>query len=152
MACLGDPSRFKIVQILASEERYVLELADLIGLSQSCTTRHLQALVRVGLVARARRGKRVMFRLRSEEPAIGGLVEWVLGSARTPAQRARRAAEADAGKPVTIRTKPSASKDLRREVPPAEPRVSPVAQRSPSEESTGRDEPNLYDELEDFLL
>lgn len=64
LACLADPSRFRIIQTLAGGERFVSDLAQAIGLSQSCTTRHLQALARHGLVAGRRRGRRVMFSIR----------------------------------------------------------------------------------------
>ena len=147
MACLGDPSRFRIVQVLAARERYVMELADLIGLSQSCTTRHLQALVELGLVARTRRGKRVMFRLRSEDPAIGGLVGWAIGRRRRrPATRARSAGPA---------TAPDRLQVAKLETP-VEPARDPAEhqrvteERSEEEEDEDRQRP--YDELEDFLL
>ena len=75
-ACLGDPSRYRVVAKLKAGELCVTDLAREIGLSQSCTTRHLQALQREGLVVRSRSGKRVIFRLRTEEPFVAGLLGW----------------------------------------------------------------------------
>lgn len=63
LACLGDRSRFSLLSTLAGGPRCVTELAELVGLSQSCTTRHLQALQREGIVHGERRGKRVIFSL-----------------------------------------------------------------------------------------
>jgi DNA-binding transcriptional ArsR family regulator len=78
LACLGDPSRFRVMARLAASEYCVTELAREIGLSQSCTTRHLQALEREGLVRGTRFGKRVVFSLRTEEPMIADLVGWAM--------------------------------------------------------------------------
>ena len=54
------------------------DLAMEVGLSQSCTTRHLQALERRHVVCGVRDGKRVMYRLCHEEPALGSLLAWAL--------------------------------------------------------------------------
>lgn len=98
MACLADESRFRLVRILVDSERCVSELARLVGLSQSCTTRHLQALSRLGLVRGVRRGRQVVFSLRVDAPGIG----WVLeqGALATP-QAAPRDPEPHTG-PVAI--------------------------------------------------
>jgi uncharacterized protein YndB with AHSA1/START domain/DNA-binding transcriptional ArsR family regulator len=47
---LGDPARWRIVELLAERPRSVGELAELTGLRQPQTTKHLQTLARVGLV------------------------------------------------------------------------------------------------------
>jgi DNA-binding transcriptional ArsR family regulator len=80
LACLGDPSRFRVAATLLAGECCVIDLARKIGLSQSCTTRHLQALQREGIVVGTRIGKRVYFRLRWEEPRITGLIEWAMAA------------------------------------------------------------------------
>src|SRR2546425_8009373 len=79
LACLGDRSRYRVVLALNGDRLCVSDLARAIGLSQSCTTRHLQVLGREGLVWRARVGKRVFFSLRSDQPEVEALVRWVLG-------------------------------------------------------------------------
>ena len=84
LACLGDRSRFRVVTALVTGEYCVSDLARQVGLSQSCTTRHLQTLQREGLVHRLRQGKKVIFRLRDDEPEISGLLEWALIRAPLP--------------------------------------------------------------------
>ena len=79
LACLGDRSRYRVVLALNGDSLCVSDLARTIGLSQSCTTRHLQVLGREGLVRRTRVGKRVFFSLRSDEPEVEALVRWALG-------------------------------------------------------------------------
>jgi uncharacterized protein YndB with AHSA1/START domain/DNA-binding MarR family transcriptional regulator len=49
-AALGDPARWRIVELLAERPRSVGELAELTGLRQPQTTKHLQTLARAGLV------------------------------------------------------------------------------------------------------
>ncbi|HEV2104186.1 MAG TPA: metalloregulator ArsR/SmtB family transcription factor, partial [Candidatus Eisenbacteria bacterium] len=61
LASLAARSRFEMLVQLAGAERCVTELAADVGLSQSCTTRHLQALARAGLVRGRRDGRRVLF-------------------------------------------------------------------------------------------
>jgi ArsR family transcriptional regulator len=78
MACLGDASRFRLVQALINGPRCVTELAVEVGLSQSCTTRHLQALERRNVVMGSRDGKRVLYRLCAEDPGLRALLSWAL--------------------------------------------------------------------------
>jgi DNA-binding transcriptional ArsR family regulator len=78
LACLGDPSRFRMVAVLAGGDRCVTDIAREVRLSQSCTTRHLQVLLRHAIVSRVRQGKRVLFRLRDDEPDMASLLEWAL--------------------------------------------------------------------------
>jgi DNA-binding transcriptional ArsR family regulator len=82
LACVGDPSRFRILVALARGEECVTELARQVGLSQSCTTRHLQALRGAGVVDSDRRGKQVYFRLESESGSLHPVLSWALGAAR----------------------------------------------------------------------
>lgn len=81
LACLGDSSRFQLVLHLLISERCASDLALDVGLSQSCTTRHLQVLERAGIVCGARDGKRVLFRLCREKPHVDGLIVWALREA-----------------------------------------------------------------------
>ena len=85
LACLGDRSRFRVVASLLDGEACVTELAARVGLSQSCTTRHLQALAREGVVLRTRQGKRVVFRVRDDDPRVAALIEWAMQRAGAPA-------------------------------------------------------------------
>lgn len=112
LACLGDPSRFRLVRELAGGERCVGDLAVAVGLSQSCTTRHLQALEREGLVRGRRDGRRVWYGIAAGEAGFADLWRWLMGGAgpapppadeRTPAlagaelhrDRAERGPEAE---------------------------------------------------------
>jgi DNA-binding transcriptional ArsR family regulator len=76
LAAIGHVSRFRLFMLLAERERCVTELAAEVGLSQSCTTRHLQALTAAGVVVGKREGKRVRVRLRLERPEVAGLLAW----------------------------------------------------------------------------
>lgn len=96
LACLSDGSRYRIVRLLGGEERCVTEIARAVGLSQSCTTRHLQALARGRVVRRRREGKRVLFRLDDRDPTVRELLAWLGarpggGHAAAPAVRDDRA-------------------------------------------------------------
>jgi DNA-binding transcriptional ArsR family regulator len=82
LACLGDASRFRLVLSLLERELCVTELAAEVGLSQSCTTRHLQYLEREGLVRGIRQGKRVVFRLRSDGTRVRELLAWVTAASK----------------------------------------------------------------------
>jgi ArsR family transcriptional regulator len=121
MACIGDASRFRLVQALCGGARCVTDLAMEVGLSQSCTTRHLQALERRHVVCGVRDGKRVMYHLRHEEPALVPLLAWALspdgGGARSPLERPspverKRAATLDG--PKVAATRSSASRPVSR--------------------------------------
>ena len=95
LACLGVSSRFRLVRALAVADRCVGELAEEVGLSQSCTTRHLQALERVGLVKGHREGRRVRFRLRADAPGLSELLSWALSGVGLEALAAGRGPHRD---------------------------------------------------------
>jgi ArsR family transcriptional regulator len=76
-AALSHSSRFRIVLALCERERFVTELAREVGLSQSCTTRHVQALERAHVIRTRRDGKRVMAALATEHPELAQVVEWL---------------------------------------------------------------------------
>lgn len=136
MACLGDASRFRLVEALLTGPRCVTDLAAEVGLSQSCTTRHLQALERRGVVAGARDGKRVLYRLCSERRDLGPLLAWALradaGSAtpRRGGPPGGRAAGEHRPASRSGRRRPGGKARSR---PPARPRtVEPVRAPAPS--------------------
>lgn len=93
MACLGEESRFRLVQALIGGARCVTELATEVGLSQSCTTRHLQALERRRVVRRTRDGKRVLYRIREDDPGLLPLLGWALSEPKGVARSATRRSE-----------------------------------------------------------
>lgn len=65
-SALGDGARWRIVELLAERPRSVGELAELTGLRQPQTTKHLQTLVRAGLATVYPLGQR---RIYAVEPA-----------------------------------------------------------------------------------
>jgi DNA-binding transcriptional ArsR family regulator len=138
MACLGDASRFRLVQVLMQGARCVSDLAVDIGLSQSCTTRHLQALERRGIVVGTREGKRVLYRLCFDRPEHGPLLAWALRmDPGTPAGHEPDTGSAPAAQPKVAR--PEAAAAPRRVDP-----VVPAAVAAPR--------PRRAQEIEDFLL
>jgi DNA-binding transcriptional ArsR family regulator len=142
MACLGDASRWRLVEVLRAGPLCVTELAAGVRLSQSCTTRHLQALRRGGIVERRRVGKRVLFSLRSDDPAVAGLLAWAHG--RAPQLPGTPPVSGESGSSRTRRRKRDKKQDSKSEPTPepaveAEPRPVQVPRRRPGD-------------LEDYLL
>lgn len=154
LACIGDPSRYRLLVRLAEQRLCVSELAGAVGLSQSCTTRHLQALSAVGLVRPAREGKKVVYALRDDDPEVERLIHWMRGPS-----------EPSGSKPVTRPTAnqgPNRTSRARRPRPiAAAPTDGPGASLTepvPSGDGAGElDEagiqrPPRAADLEDFLL
>ena len=80
VAVLAPLRRFELmVLMLSGVDRSVSQLAAAVGLSQSCTTRHLQALERAGLVKRIRDGKRVVFKPAPRDAAADAVLAAVSG-------------------------------------------------------------------------
>jgi len=89
LSALAAPKRFDLLLLmLARGDRSVSQLAEVVGLSQSCTTRHLQALARAGLVKGVRDGKRVVFRIAPSDAAARVVLASVSGG-RVAAAEAR---------------------------------------------------------------
>ncbi len=65
-AALGEAARWRIVELLAERPRSVGELAELTGLRQPQTTKHLQTLARAGLVTVFPLGQRRVYALEAE--------------------------------------------------------------------------------------
>ncbi len=88
LAALGHRSRVRIVLQLMRRDRCITELAGLVELSQSCTTRHVQALERAGWVTNRRDGKRVRIAFAGDSAEASALIAWLTGQG----ERRRRAA------------------------------------------------------------
>jgi len=149
LACLSDASRFRIVGVLAEAERCVTEIAEAVGLSQSCTTRHLQALGRDGIVRRRRDGKRVLFRIDDRDPAIRDLLAWA-GTSAAPAPKAPAAP-----RPGTRRQKsgPPEGPGGTQGNPVSASGADPEDSAQDDEEQTVRQTPTVRPgDLEDYLL
>lgn len=128
LAVLAPPKRFQLlVLMLAGVDRSVSQLAAAVGLSQSCTTRHLQALARAGLVKGARDGKRVVFRVAPRDgPArevLASLSAADRAGARTPA---RRDAPSRPERPAAHRNPAPQARVRRRRAPARRPAAIPA--------------------------
>ncbi|MCH7663754.1 MAG: helix-turn-helix transcriptional regulator [Chloroflexi bacterium] len=62
----SDPSRLRIISVLASKELNVNALADMVGLSKSATSHQLRGLRQMRLVATKKVGRQVFYRLDDE--------------------------------------------------------------------------------------
>ena len=74
LAVIAEPTRYRIVRLLAEEPRTVGEVAATLGALQPQTTKHLQALEAAGVVRIHRLGRRRVARLDRE--ALGVLAAW----------------------------------------------------------------------------
>lgn len=149
LRALADPSRFRILNLLRAGGRCVGEVAESVGLSQSCTTRHLQVLVRAGLVRREPRGRqvRVMLSERADAllAALGGEAPAggaQLHSSERPAARAAAVPPPRTERPRSKRRRPVRATTPDSDTPPSPP---PVA-KAPSPRLP------LRAPLEDYLL
>ncbi len=64
----GEPTRLRVLALLAREELSVMELGQILGHSQPRVSRHLKLLTQAGLVERFPDGAWVFYRLASSEP------------------------------------------------------------------------------------
>src|SRR5215207_2455180 len=72
LRAIGDPKRvFMLHELARAGERTVLELAEMLGLSQPLTSWHLHILKAAQLVAPTRQGRKVVYRLDNDR-----LREW----------------------------------------------------------------------------
>jgi DNA-binding transcriptional ArsR family regulator len=155
LAAVCHASRFRLFQLLAERELCVTELAAEVGLSQSCTTRHVQALVAAGAVVAKREGKRVRVRLRLERPEVAGLLAWCVGEAAAPGAATDVADHAHRAAPRASRARAAAAPTAANTPPP--PGTAPAAAISGTNvapepaPATPRARP-VRSELEDFLL
>lgn len=85
-AALGDGARWRIVELLAVRPRTVGELAELTGLRQPQTTKHLQTLARAGIVSVAPLGQRRVYAV--ETAALAGFADRLRELAETSAAHA----------------------------------------------------------------
>ena len=74
---LGDPTRLALLRALKQGDRTVQDLVVVTGWTQPNVSRHLSILARAGLVARAKRGAFVHYRV--ADPRIFMLCEGVCG-------------------------------------------------------------------------
>src|SRR5437868_9443807 len=63
---IAEPRRREILELIASEERSVSDIADALELGQPSVSKHLQVLRDVGLVTMRRDGRRTMYRTNAD--------------------------------------------------------------------------------------
>ncbi|MBN1824938.1 MAG: winged helix-turn-helix transcriptional regulator [Candidatus Eisenbacteria bacterium] len=71
---LGDPIRYRIVEILREKPCYVSELVERTGAAQPNVSRHLQVLRKSGLLRANREGKWIRYALEPE--ALRAIGRW----------------------------------------------------------------------------
>lgn len=67
LLALADKTRLKILLMLESKPRTVGEIVDFFDLSQPTITRHLQHLLKAGLVIRQKQAQKVFYRLNADK-------------------------------------------------------------------------------------
>ena len=77
-AALADPTRREIVTTLFAGDRAVGELAEPFDLSLAAISKHIAVLVRAGLVAQVRSGRRVTCRVLPDGLRAAGI--WLQGA------------------------------------------------------------------------
>ncbi len=82
---LGDPTRLKILDLLAGRERTVGELVSAVGQPQPRVSTHLACLRHCGFVVTERQGKEVVYRLALD--GLDGILERALGAMGPIAER-----------------------------------------------------------------
>jgi ArsR family transcriptional regulator len=65
----GEPTRLRVLSLLAGEELSVMELSGILDQSQPRVSRHLKLMTDAGLIERFPDGARVFYRLSSDPPA-----------------------------------------------------------------------------------
>jgi len=75
---LGDPLRLRLLQLLGDREHSVAELVEATSASQANISKHLQLLLRAGLVVRRKAGLFVYYSVR--DPRVFQLCDLVCGS------------------------------------------------------------------------
>jgi len=81
---LAHPTRLFIVDQLASSEKCVCELRDLVGADMSTVSKHLSIMKEAGILADEKRGLQVYYRLRV--PCIVNLFGCIEGVLRANAE------------------------------------------------------------------
>src|SRR6266571_91865 len=92
---LADPTRLRLLNLLACGETCVCELTDTLRVVQPRVSRHLRQLRRAGLVNARRNGKWTHYRWTQHgDPLVRrvltGLHEWMAKDARLKGERQRR--------------------------------------------------------------
>jgi ArsR family transcriptional regulator, arsenate/arsenite/antimonite-responsive transcriptional repressor len=92
---LSDPTRLRLLNLLADGETCVCELTNTLRVVQPKVSRHLAQLKRAGLVEAQREGKWMHYRWTNHgdplvRDVLGGLREWMEKNDRMNGERQRR--------------------------------------------------------------
>lgn len=82
---VAEPRRREILDLLASGERAVNDLVELLGLAQPQVSKHLRVLREVGLVDVRDEGRQRLYRLNG--PALKPIHDWVSSYERAWSER-----------------------------------------------------------------
>jgi DNA-binding transcriptional ArsR family regulator len=85
---VAEPRRRQILDVLASGERAVNDLVQLLGLAQPLVSKHLRVLREVGLVEVRDEGRHRLYRLNGH--ALKPIHDWVKNYERTWSERFHR--------------------------------------------------------------
>jgi len=78
---LGDPLRLRLLQTLAAGEQSVATLVEMTGTTQANVSKHLQLLLRAGIVVRRKAGLHGFYSI--ADPSVFQLCDLVCGSLST---------------------------------------------------------------------
>jgi len=67
LKAVGEPTRLKIIEMLATEEMCVCEIIDRLNLSQPAVSHHLKTLRQAGIISDRKEGKWVFYSLNKGE-------------------------------------------------------------------------------------
>jgi ArsR family transcriptional regulator len=80
---LGDPTRLRLINLMAEQEICVCYFTEVIGAPQPKISRHLAYLRKVGIVAARREGKWMHYRLTMpSHPSVASILKPVLDALR----------------------------------------------------------------------
>jgi DNA-binding transcriptional ArsR family regulator len=85
---MGHPARLHIVEELASGERCVCDLVELVGLGWSAVSRHLAVLKAAGVLQDEKRGLQVFYRLAL--PCVNSFNDCLVAARKGEAVEVRR--------------------------------------------------------------
>jgi DNA-binding transcriptional ArsR family regulator len=75
---LGDPSRRRILELLADHPRSVGDLSSLMPISRPAVSKHLKVLEGAGLVGHTSRGTRNLYALAPD--GLAGVQQWLVST------------------------------------------------------------------------
>lgn len=76
---LSDENRVRIVMMLGGGEMCVCQIIEMLGLAPSTVSKHVQILLRAGLVEMRKDGKWIYYRLAGPEasPPLRDIIQWL---------------------------------------------------------------------------